>query len=171
MLDDTGLTIAISNYQQSVTFLGQNYGFRSYFQQAMKGELGRFFAIGATTSWPGYFVAAPVMVEGEVRHVAERRVLDARRGRESVAAVLMLADADDVPPTLREAVAVFERELIAKAVQAHGGRMDAVAESLGIGRRTLNEKIVKVGLEGCSFVKAGMGVVWFLWIFEKQKGS
>jgi DNA-binding NtrC family response regulator len=83
----------------------------------------------------------------ELRHVAERRVLDARRGRGSVAAALMLEDADDVPPTLREAVAVFERELIAKAVQAHGGRMDAVAESLGIGRRTLNEKIVKVGLD------------------------
>lgn len=83
----------------------------------------------------------------ELRHVAERRVLDARRGRGSVSAALMLEDADDVPPTLREAVAVFERELIAKAVQAHGGRMDAVAESLGIGRRTLNEKIVKVGLD------------------------
>lgn len=83
----------------------------------------------------------------ELRHVAERRVLDARRGRGSVATALMLEDAEDVPPTLREAVAVFERELIAKAVQAHEGRMDAVAESLGIGRRTLNEKIVKVGLD------------------------
>lgn len=82
----------------------------------------------------------------ELRHVSERRVLDARRGRGSVAAALMV-DEEDVPPTLREAVAVFERELIAKALQAHGGRMDAVAESLGIGRRTLNEKIVKVGLD------------------------
>lgn len=82
----------------------------------------------------------------ELRHVAERRVLDARRGRGSVAAALML-DEGEVPVTLREAVAVFEREMIAKAVQAHGGRMDAVAESLGIGRRTLNEKIVKVGLD------------------------
>lgn len=90
-------------------------------------------------AWPGNV--------RELRHVAERRVLDTRRGRGSVAAALMLEDAEDVPPTLREAVAVFERELIAKAVQAHGGRMDAVAESLGIGRRTLNEKIVKVGLD------------------------
>ena len=44
-------------------------------------------------------------------------------------------------------MAVFERELIGKALRAHEGRMDAVAEALGIGRRTLNEKIVKLGLD------------------------
>ena len=54
---------------------------------------------------------------------------------------------DDLPDTLREAVAAFERELIGKAITAHQGRMDAVAEALGIGRRTLNEKIVKLGLD------------------------
>ena len=54
---------------------------------------------------------------------------------------------DDVPDTLREAVAAFERELIGKAIKAHKGRMDATAEALGIGRRTLNEKIVKLGLD------------------------
>jgi DNA-binding NtrC family response regulator len=50
-------------------------------------------------------------------------------------------------PGLREAVAAFERQLIAKALQAHEGRMDDVAGALGIGRRTLNEKIVKLGLD------------------------
>jgi two-component system C4-dicarboxylate transport response regulator DctD len=51
------------------------------------------------------------------------------------------------PETLREAVAAFERELISKALVVHAGRMDDVAEKLGIGRRTLNEKIVKLGLD------------------------
>lgn len=84
----------------------------------------------------------------ELRHVAERRVLAARRGGGSVADALRMDDAgDDVPATLREAVARFERTLIAQAVTSHGGRMDAVAEALGIGRRTLNEKIVKLGLD------------------------
>ena len=84
----------------------------------------------------------------ELRHVAERRVLAARRGGGSVASALRTDDgADEVPATLREAVASFERTLIAKAIAAHAGRMDAVAEALGIGRRTLNEKIVKLGLE------------------------
>ncbi|MEG3619650.1 sigma-54 dependent transcriptional regulator [Magnetovibrio sp. PR-2] len=83
----------------------------------------------------------------ELRNVAERRVLTARRGQGSVAQALDTdAAPDDVPETLREAVAGFERQLIAKAIQTHKGRMDAVAEALGIGRRTLNDKIVKLGL-------------------------
>lgn len=84
----------------------------------------------------------------ELRNVAERRVLAARRGGGTVAqAIRADHSAEDVPDTLREAVAAFERELIGKALKAHEGRMDAVAEALGIGRRTLNEKIVKLGLD------------------------
>jgi DNA-binding NtrC family response regulator len=56
-------------------------------------------------------------------------------------------DSAEVPDTLREAVAAFERQLIGQAIKTHKGRMDAVAEALGIGRRTLNEKIVKLGLK------------------------
>lgn len=89
----------------------------------------------------------------ELRHVAERRVLAARRGRGSVAGAISLDnDSMDVPETLREAVASFERQLIAKAIQAHKGRMDAAAEALGIGRRTLNEKIVKLGLNKAELI-------------------
>lgn len=84
----------------------------------------------------------------ELRSVAERRVLAARRGGGSmVQAISTEATLEEVPVTLREAVAAFERELIARAIQAHDGRMDAAAEALGIGRRTLNEKIVKLGLD------------------------
>ena len=91
-------------------------------------------------SWPGNV--------RELRHVAERRVLAARRGGGSVAEALRTDDLiDDVPATLREAVARFEKTLIAQAISNHEGRMDAVAEALGIGRRTLNDKIVKLGLE------------------------
>ena len=84
----------------------------------------------------------------ELRNAAERRVLLARRGTGTMAeAIHPIETAGDVPDTLREAVAVFEREMIGKAIQTHAGRMDAVAEALGIGRRTLNEKIVKLGLD------------------------
>lgn len=84
----------------------------------------------------------------ELRHVCERRCLAARRGTGSMAdAIRSDQTLDDVPPTLREAVAAFERELIAKAIRNHHGRMDDTAEALGIGRRTLNEKIVKLGLD------------------------
>lgn len=91
-------------------------------------------------TWPGNV--------RELRHVAERRVLAARRGAGSVAEALQMDDiADDVPATLREAVARFEKTLIAQSVTTHNGRMSAIAEALGIGRRTLNEKIVKLGLD------------------------
>ncbi|MEM7270370.1 MAG: sigma 54-interacting transcriptional regulator, partial [Pseudomonadota bacterium] len=84
----------------------------------------------------------------ELRHIAERHVLAARRGRGSVAEALRLdVYLGDTPETLREAVAAFERRLIARALKQHEGRMDDVAEGLGIGRRTLNEKIVKLGLD------------------------
>ena len=84
----------------------------------------------------------------ELRSVAERRVLAARRGQGSVAQALDWDGGDPaVPQTLREAVAAFERQLIATALRRHEGRMDEVAEALGIGRRTLNEKIVKLGLD------------------------
>lgn len=84
----------------------------------------------------------------ELRSVAERRVLAARRGTGSIAdAIAPGQPHDDTPETLRAAIAAFERELIGQAITAHKGRMDAVADALGIGRRTLNEKIVKLGLD------------------------
>jgi len=89
----------------------------------------------------------------ELRHVAERRILAARRGRGSVAeAIQPDMEVDGVPENLRGAIASFERQLIAKAIKTHQGRMDAVAEALGIGRRTLNEKIVKLGLNKAEII-------------------
>ena len=83
----------------------------------------------------------------ELRNVAERRVLASRRENGSmIEAIRANQQLEDVPNTLREAVAAFERELISKAIQTHQGRMDDAAEALGIGRRTLNEKIVKLHL-------------------------
>jgi DNA-binding NtrC family response regulator len=84
----------------------------------------------------------------ELQNVAERRVLAERRGSGSVRhAISRDASMHLFPGTLREAVAAFERELIGRAIYDEAGRMDDVAVSLGIGRRTLNEKIVKLGLD------------------------
>ena len=64
-----GTTIAASNYAAEVSFVGVNYGFRPYFKQALTGTETTFFAVGATTGEPGYFVANPVMIENEVSGV------------------------------------------------------------------------------------------------------
>ncbi len=60
LMDKTGLVWAASNHDLPQTFIGQNYGFRPYFQAALLGKRGEFFGIGATTGRPGYFVSEPV---------------------------------------------------------------------------------------------------------------
>lgn len=60
LINPDGQTIAASNHDQPGSFVGQNYAFRPYFQEALRGEQGRFYAIGATTGLPGYFIADPV---------------------------------------------------------------------------------------------------------------
>ncbi|MEM1372052.1 MAG: helix-turn-helix domain-containing protein, partial [Pseudomonadota bacterium] len=84
----------------------------------------------------------------ELRNLAERRVIMAGQGCQSMVEVMPGGIFDQSSkPGLREAVASFERQMIARALQSHDGRMDDVAAALGIGRRTLNEKIVKLGLD------------------------
>ncbi len=88
----------------------------------------------------------------ELRNVAERCVMMARHGQGkeqgSMQDAISGVGLDPLERTgLREAVAAFERQMISKAIQTHDGRMDDVADDLGIGRRTLNEKIVKLGLD------------------------
>jgi two-component system C4-dicarboxylate transport sensor histidine kinase DctB len=61
LMDEDGITISASNYRDTGSFVGQNYAFRPYFQSAISGEQGRFYAIGATTGLPGYFIANAVL--------------------------------------------------------------------------------------------------------------
>jgi two-component system, NtrC family, C4-dicarboxylate transport sensor histidine kinase DctB len=55
-----GVTIAASNHERPSSFIGQNFSYRPYFQAALAGEKGRFYAIGTTSGVRGYFFAAPV---------------------------------------------------------------------------------------------------------------
>ena len=63
LMDSEGLTISASNARTAGSFIGQNYGFRPYFQEALRGELGEFYGIGATTGIPGYFYALSVSAD------------------------------------------------------------------------------------------------------------
>jgi len=83
----------------------------------------------------------------ELRNVVERFVILAQHGQGTMATALDASDAAPLKSGLREAVAAFERQMISKAIQTNNGRMDDAADTLGIGRRTLNEKIVKLGLD------------------------
>ena len=60
LMDKSGKTIASSNRDAPDSFVGQSYAFRPYFKQAIKGNTGRYFAVGVTSKAPGYYVSRPV---------------------------------------------------------------------------------------------------------------
>lgn len=99
---------------------------------------------------------------GNVRqliNVAERAVLQNRRGTGSIASLLM-ADSDEGGPAamttegkpLKEFVEAFERMLIDNSMRRHRGSIVAVMEELCLPRRTLNEKMAKYGLQRSDYL-------------------
>jgi DNA-binding NtrC family response regulator len=98
---------------------------------------------------------------GNVRqliNVAERAVLQKRRGSGTIASLLM-ADSDDHRPTmttegkpLKEFVEAFERMLIDNTMRRHKGSIVAVMEELCLPRRTLNEKMAKYNLSRADYL-------------------
>ncbi len=74
VMNESGTTLAASNWRDELSLVGRNYGFRPYFKSAMGGEEGRFFAIGATLGEPGLFLARPTPVIGEPLGVAVVKV-------------------------------------------------------------------------------------------------
>ncbi|MEJ6401916.1 sigma-54-dependent transcriptional regulator [Yoonia sp. 2307UL14-13] len=98
---------------------------------------------------------------GNVRqliNVAERAVLQNRRGTGSIASLLM-ADTEDSKPAmttegkpLKEFVEAFERMLIDNTMRRHKGSIVSVMEELCLPRRTLNEKMAKYGLQRSDYL-------------------
>ena len=98
---------------------------------------------------------------GNVRqlvNVAERAVLQNRRGSGSIASLLM-ADNEATGPQLttegkplKDYVEAFERMLIDNTMRRHKGSIVAVMEELCLPRRTLNEKMAKYGLQRQDYV-------------------
>ena len=60
LMDLQGLTIASSNRDRPDSFLGRSYAFRPYFQQAIQGSAGRYWALGVTSNELGYYASFPV---------------------------------------------------------------------------------------------------------------
>ncbi len=60
LLDASGTTIASSNRGAPDSFVGKKYDFRPYFQAAMAGRTGRYFALGITSKKRGFYASYPV---------------------------------------------------------------------------------------------------------------
>ena len=98
---------------------------------------------------------------GNVRqliNLAERSVLQSRRGGGTIASLLM-SDHDEMQPVmttegkpLKEYVEAFERMLIDNTMRRHRGSIASVMEELCLPRRTLNEKMAKYGLQRADYL-------------------
>jgi DNA-binding NtrC family response regulator len=98
---------------------------------------------------------------GNVRqliNVAERAVLQNRRGSGTIASLLMADDEGAAPAMttegkpLKEYVEAFERMLIDNTMRRHRGSIAAVMDELCLPRRTLNEKMAKYGLQRSDYL-------------------
>ncbi|TBN38074.1 sigma-54-dependent Fis family transcriptional regulator [Paracoccus subflavus] len=95
--------------------------------------------------WPGNI--------RQLINVAERAVLQNRRGSGSIASLLM-ADGEETQQAtttdgkpLKEYVESFEKMLIDNTMRRHRGSIASVMDELCLPRRTLNEKMAKYGLQ------------------------
>ncbi len=100
--------------------------------------------------WPGNI--------RQLINIAERAVLQNRRGSGSIASLLMAEDEDSEASMttegkpLKEYVEAFERMLIDNTMRRHKGSISAVMEELCLPRRTLNEKMAKYGLQRSDYL-------------------
>ena len=101
--------------------------------------------------WPGNI--------RQLVNIAERAVLQSRRGTGTISSLLM-NDHDDVQATtmttegkpLKEYVEAFERMLIDNTMRRHKGSIVGVMDELCLPRRTLNEKMAKYGLQRSDYL-------------------
>ncbi len=100
--------------------------------------------------WPGNI--------RQLINVAERAVLQNRRGSGTIASLLM-AENDEAQPVmttegkpLKEYVEAFERMLIDNTMRRHKGSIVNVMDELCLPRRTLNEKMAKYGLQRSEYL-------------------
>ncbi len=70
IMDRSGDCVAASNHAAAESFIGYNYGDRTYFRDAMNGKQGNQFAVGRASNVPGLYFSAPVYDGGRIVGVA-----------------------------------------------------------------------------------------------------
>lgn len=64
-----GVTLAHSDFAGPASFIGGNFAFRPYFQDALSRGEGRFYALGTTSGLRGYYFGAPILQDDEMAGV------------------------------------------------------------------------------------------------------
>lgn len=66
LIDKNGMTIGASNWQSPTSFIGMNFVFRPYFQNALNGQLSHYYAVGLSNGKRGFYYAHPVLIDKEI---------------------------------------------------------------------------------------------------------
>ncbi|WP_114394173.1 sensor histidine kinase [Oleisolibacter albus] len=74
LVDPDGRTLAASNWNGPVSFVGRDFSYRPYVRNALAHGAGRFYGIGTTSREPGYYVARAIRVEDRVLGAAVVKV-------------------------------------------------------------------------------------------------
>jgi two-component system C4-dicarboxylate transport sensor histidine kinase DctB len=61
IMDPSGTTVAASNYRDEGSFMGNNFAYRPYFQDALAGKATQFHALGTTSGERGFFFSVPIL--------------------------------------------------------------------------------------------------------------
>lgn len=91
LMNPEGYTIASSNRHEPDSFVGQNFGFRPYFQNAMSGLHDVYLALGTTSKKRGAYLSYPVWGESDTQpkgvivikvavQIMERNIIGASEG-------------------------------------------------------------------------------------------
>ncbi len=140
-----GDTIAASNYDAPLSFVGQNFSYRPYYQDAAEGKQGRFFALGTTSLKRGYYFSSPVHVGGEIRGVVVFKV-----DIEPIEASWK-SDEYEIVVTDPEGIIFMSGRpewLYAGLLPLTQERLDRTAASRRYANATLRELPVRAGLQG-----------------------
>ncbi|MBW2635440.1 MAG: hypothetical protein JRE14_15240 [Deltaproteobacteria bacterium] len=86
----------------------------------------------------------------ELKNVAERAVIGMSTQKPSVAEIIHPVTKS--PLTLSKQVEIFEKQIIETSLSDNKGNIQDTIETLGIARRTLNEKMRKYGLDRKDYV-------------------
>ncbi len=98
LMDAQGTALAASNWRQPHSFIGQNYRFRPYFHDALRGSFGEFYGVGATTRVPGYFFGLQLEHEPDTRGVLAAKItlLELEQSWQPGRDLVMVVDPDQV---------------------------------------------------------------------------
>ncbi|MBC5767329.1 sensor histidine kinase [Ramlibacter albus] len=183
LMDAEGETLAASNWNQQVNFVGRNYAFRPYVREALAGSFGRFYGIGATTGEAGYFLASKLRSPGGAQGVIAIKVglqpfEDAlRQSGEAVllvdrAGVVILSSVPEWKYSALQPLDAAARARLADARQYGGQPLPAITPG-GIAPAQREARVARGGVDAdYAIVRQGVGVLgWQMLVLVDQRAA